>query len=107
MAVATCSGEIFSAPAQATETFALLYIQKGQLTLTIGAETQILVSSHSVIARTDAPHHYSGYGNPLTEFIMAVYEPANCIYLNEQDGNNNANWIRSLCRDTVPSSSAE
>lgn len=70
-------GEIFSAPAHATGTFELLYIQKGQLKLTIGAEIQLLVSDHSVIARTDAPHHYSCYDNQITEFIMAVYEPAN------------------------------
>lgn len=69
-------GESFSSPGHGQSTCELIYVERGQLKLTVDNSVYQLQAGCSAVARTDTPHSYANEGDKPVEFTMTVHEPA-------------------------------
>jgi transcriptional regulator with XRE-family HTH domain len=67
-------GEVYKSQAHPSGTMELFHVEKGELSLTIGAAAFVVPKGHSAIARTDVAHHYANAGKGELVFTMSVAE---------------------------------
>ncbi|EQB8217001.1 TPA: cupin domain-containing protein [Klebsiella aerogenes] len=67
-------GESFRSPGHPADTYELLYVTEGQLTLTVNNDQYQVAEGCSAVARTDAPHEYCNVSQLPVVFTMTVYE---------------------------------
>ncbi len=67
-------GESFRSPGHPTDTYELLYVTEGELTLIVNNDPYQVAEGCSAVARTDAPHEYCNVSELPVVFTMTVYE---------------------------------
>ena len=69
-----CCGESFRSPGHPADTWELLYVTEGELTLTVNNDPYQVAEGCSAVARTDVPHEYCNFSQLPVVFTMTVYE---------------------------------
>ncbi|WP_325081525.1 helix-turn-helix domain-containing protein [Klebsiella aerogenes] len=67
-------GESFRSPGHPADTYELLYVTEGELTLIVNNDPYQVAEGCSAVARTDAPHEYCNVSELPVVFTMTVYE---------------------------------
>ncbi|WAH52778.1 helix-turn-helix domain-containing protein [Pseudescherichia vulneris] len=67
-------GEAFASSGHPADTYELLFVNQGQLTLRVDDRDYVINEGCSAVARTDRPHAYINGTSDALEFTMTVYE---------------------------------
>lgn len=68
-------GDSHSSEAHSADTQELLHVLEGEITMTVAAETFVLVAGDSLAFPGDEDHTYNNHSGEPTRFILTVLEP--------------------------------